>query len=311
MQQEKRGRQAHRLYRILPWICCFLLLAVSLPAPGRGEGEGSLPVMQVAFIPPLDPCQALDRFQPLLTVWGDQAGLRLRFRWMEDRHRLLAALEQRRIDLALVDGVTYLFGRRFSRLSQLGVVQARGSSRHALVLITREEAAIFRLTDLQQKRYGISDPLEVGHLWVESLLEQQGIDPARFFGQLLPTAGGTSSILDVLVGRIDATVVNRQTFLKASQEKTYRGKIRVIATSPPVSNCVLVARAEMDREVKSRLAQTLQNMGTTLQGAAALAAAGMDGFVHQPDEFFTTEQTLLPYFLRRVRSLGAITLPGY
>lgn len=276
-----------------------------------GKRDFTPPELQVAFTPPRDLYQTLDRFQPFLAVLGEQGGFRFRFQWRESRHRLLMDMWNRRIDLAFVDGVTYLFGTRFMQLSQLGTVRSKGRCQRLVVLIVRDDSPIFTLTDLRGKRYGISDPLEIGNLWIDALLEQQEVTQSQFFSQIVHTVSDASGILDVIIGRIDATVVDEQTLLRVNRQREYQGKIRIIATSPPLASCVLVSRPGIDPMTSARLGRALMEMEKTLQGAAVLAATGIEGFDHQPDEFFTTEQKLLKYFLRRMRALDEIAIPGY
>lgn len=302
------------LARIISVVWGLLLLGVVVfPAPGVGmeptHGKESAP-LRMAFTPPRDLYQALDRFQPFLAVLGDQVGLRLRFQWVESRHRLLLDMAQDHIDLAVVDGVTYLFGTHVLRWRQLGTVRSKGKCRRTVSLIVRNDSTISSLVDLAGQRYGISDPLEVGNLWMDMLLEQWEVDASHFFGRIVRTASGASGILDVIVGRIDVTVADHQTFLSMSQENAHQGKIKELAISPSFANCVLVVRPGIDAATRDRLVRSLMNLETTLQGAAVLAAAGIDGFDRQPDSFFATEQWLLTYFRNRVRRLDDTSFLG-
>ena len=83
-----------------------------------------------------------------------------------------------------------------------------GADRHRGAIVVREDSGIKSLADLKGKRFAYVDPHSgTGFVMANRLFGSQGIDPLRFFSDVVFTGNHSISIAGVLAGEYDAAAV--------------------------------------------------------------------------------------------------------
>jgi len=236
--------------------------------------------------------QALQHYQPLVHYLERTIGIPMDLMQVPEACDLLRQLDQGSVDLALVDGAFY-WKYRF-RLDVLGVQRIRGSLRRRAVLAVRSAAAIGPPAALDAKPIASVDGWDtLGTLWILSALGPRA--EARF----VRASSYVGALQDVILGSAEGAAVEEDVFQRFfSRYPRYRRSVRVVATSPPFSNLVLVVRRTLSAAARGEFQRVVRSMGGTLEGAAVLAAIGIGGFVPAEAGFFKGEEGLLSRLAR-------------
>jgi len=189
-------------------------------------------------------------------------------------------LDQGKVELAWLSGVSFLREQRRHRLAPLAAVSRRGKTTYHGVIVARAGSGIHSLADLKGKRFAYVDrDSGSGFLAPNRMFAAAGLDPLHDLAQVRFTYSHGESIRCVRAGEVDAAAVH---------EGAAEPGLEVIATSGPLEPDIVVAAGQAPPELRDRAARLFLEMTKTPEGKKTLEALHpfdpVDGFVAVPAE---------------------------
>ncbi len=158
-----------------------------------------------------------------------------------------------RVDLAFLGGYTYVLARQRSPIVPLVM---RDVDRHATSVFLKSQRHVgVKLDDFKGARFAFGANLSTsGHLMPRRLLQERGILAEKFFRDVRFSGGHQRTAHLVRDGEVELGVANSLMIRKMFQAGDLKeGDVTVIEESPPFTDCVWAARAELSAELRARI----------------------------------------------------------
>ena len=269
---------------------------------GSATGGGDAP-LKVGVIPFEDAGALQKAFAPFATYLGKKAGRPDGQVFVTPAYAgILQALQSDQIDVAYLNPLSYVLAvQQFQSSPEHLVPIAMPYFHHSLtykgIIFVRTDSGINSIKDLKGKGFAFADRTSTsGYLYPAGLMKEAGLDPEKDVQAV--NISGTSSVNAVYGGQaaggatyeggIDRAFTDPVTG-KADQAKVKQFKI--IATTDPIPNGMIVVRANLDAGEIAKLKQALADINTEPDGQAALKAipdGGWDKMVPADDSIFNS-----------------------
>jgi phosphonate transport system substrate-binding protein len=143
-------------------------------------------------------------------------------------------------------------------------------------IVYKADLNVKSLNDLRGKRFAFVTPASAsGYLFPAALLKKSGIDPDRFFSQVLFAGGHDRVILAVYTGSVDAgATFGDEVFSDARttvirQYPDVKDKVKVLMYTDPIPNDTVSFRRDLPDEIKDRATKALFRIAETAPGKEA------------------------------------------
>lgn len=274
----------------------LLALVLSGVAHAAGAaGPPSVPPPRAPFIlgvhPYLPAREVVERFTPLADYLRRELGRAVEVRVGRDYDEHIRAIAADGIDIAYLGPAAYVklvatYGRRplLARIEVDGKPELRG------VIVTAARSDVRTLADLKGRRFAYGDPdSTMSHRVPQYMLIMAGV-PERALAEHRFLGAHKNVVLAVMAGDFDAGAVKYEVY----EEFASRG-LRRLATSPPVSEHVFVARAKLPPAEIARLRHALLTLKDRPDGPAILHSIhkGMTALVPVSDADYDTLRAIL------------------
>ncbi|SEG86227.1 phosphate/phosphite/phosphonate ABC transporter substrate-binding protein [Marinobacterium lutimaris] len=277
---------SNRLLFLTSVLMLMLLAAGPLKAETRPQDSVSI---SLATYPFGDAASIHQAFSPLAQYLETRLGVRVNLIVTRDYAELARRLDEGTVDLAWIGSANYVSTFDSERRPQYIATYRERSKEsgevHAFyraVILALASSGYSGLADLQGKRFGFTDPDSTsGHVYPRMMLEQQQIDPERFFSDTYFLGTHRSVIEALLAGSIQAGAVSDGTYYTAMAE--HPGELQVLAWSDPIPLDAIVAAFDLSSETVDQVRQALLDIGTgdhpvnlAIQQNLAWPAAGFE-----------------------------------
>lgn len=265
------GKMINRVKRATsPWRKGFSLAAVlgltlvfggCLPEP-----EGRNPsVLKVGIMPASkNKAEFVNQFIPLLEFLSKEMGIPYELTVPESYGDMLTRYDKREFDLALLGGFTYLKANQTHDV--IPIAMRDTDYRVASYFIVKAGDQTKEISGFKGRRLGFGDRLSTsGHLIPRHFLQQQGIEPEKFFGSVRYSGSHDKTVAWVRDGDVDLGVVYAGVFKKMLKDGSLaKGEIRVLSSVPPFPSivwamCADVSSAFHDRVQSAFLSLSIAN----------------------------------------------------
>lgn len=236
------------------------LMTVAIFALASGCGSASAPPtpiseLRIGVLPDESPDLLARNYKPLLEHLSTVTGLECRLVIPESYETLVDQFHAREIDLALFGGATFVEAER--RSGAVPLVLREKDLNFTSFFIVRPENPAKSLADLQGSVFCFGSRMSTsGHFMPRQFLQEQGIDPDSFFGEVHYSAAHDETIYRVRDGLADAGAVNAAIF----ENMTFDGRIsyddiRVLEQTSPYADNVWAAQPSLSPTLRMRLRQ--------------------------------------------------------
>lgn len=214
----------------------------------------------------------------------------------EDMETLEAALEQGRVDLAVLISEEYLRLRDRVALEPVFVTARAQGPYHQVVLITRSDRALRGWADLRGRQLLISqDRSRTFHeAWLETRLLQEGLPPVgEFFAVVRGTRRPSQAILPVFFRQADACLTTLYAFqLTCELNPQLARELMVLDRSPEVLGGVIAFRLDYAGPDRERILARLARLHEDPQGKQILRLFGMERLLPFEAEYLASIEEL-------------------
>ncbi len=262
-------------------------LGVAGMAPQPAAGQTSL---VLAFVPSADSQRVLSTGSTLARMLEVATGYSIRAEVPTSYAATIEAMCAGRVDIAFLAPFAYVLGhQRCGADVRLVSVRANLPYYRSQILY-RADQNVKSLNDLRGKKFAFVDPASAsGYLFPAALLKKNGVDPDRFFGQVVFAGGHDRVVLAIYTGSVDAgatfgdEVFSDARTLVIRQYPDVKDKIKVLMYSDPIPNDTVSFRRDLSEDVKGKVAKALLRVAETAPGKETMTALyQIQGFADFP-----------------------------
>lgn len=270
-----------------PRLAVVLLVLSVIGATAR---TGNAEPLTLGVHPYLAPAEVTRRFAPLAEYLTKATGSTVSVKIAKSYQEHLDAVGQDQVDIGFMGPASYVeMIDRYGHKPLLGRLEISGKPSLYGVIAVRANGPIRNLQDLNGKRFAFGDQNStMGYVVPYYVLAQAGvtIDKLRSHAFL---NSHMNVVLGVLAGDFDAGAMKGEVF-----EKYQSRGLRVLATTPEISEHVFIARKSLPADLIVSLRQALLALKTHPQGKAAMHALNpeMTGVVPATDRDYDNLRTI-------------------
>lgn len=286
-----------------PRVALFGLLAALLalvPLVG-GCSHSSAPSAQplkVGIIPFEDVDKIQTAFKPLASYLGRKAGRSAGLVFVTPGYTgVLTALQSDQIDCAYLNPLSYTlavqqFAGTPEKLVPIGMPYFHHSLTYRGIIFVRADSGINSLKDLKGKSFAFADRTSTsGYLYPAGLMKEAGLDPDKDIKAV--NISGNAGVMAVMNGQAAGGATYQtgieQAFTDPVTKQVDAAKVaqfKIIATTDPIPNGMLVVRGNLDPATTDALRRALVSINTDADGKSALKVIPWDRIVPADDHLF-------------------------
>jgi phosphonate transport system substrate-binding protein len=280
----------------------------TLPQPAAGQTS-----LVLAFVPSVDATRVLATGNTLARMLEVATGYRIRAEVPTSYAATVEAMCAGRVDIAYLATVAYVLANQRCGVEPRLVAIRNDEWWYVSQILYRADLPIRTLADLRGRKFAFVDPVSAsGYIFPAALLRRQGIDPDRFFGEVLFAGGHDRVVLAIYTGRVDAgaTFGHRTNPVFEARDRVVRAypdvrdRVKVLAYTDDIPNDTVSFRRDLPDEVKEKATKALLRIAGTDPGKEAIFA------LYQHTAYADLETLRTTYKLHQLRSIDDLYAPA-
>lgn len=250
------------------------VLAVGLTTVSLQPAVGQTSLV-LAFVPSLDATQVLATGGTLARMLEVATGYRVRAEVPTSYAATIEAMCAGRVDVGFLATFAYVLGHQRCGIDARLVSVRQNRPFYVSQILYRADLNVKSLADLRGKRFAFVDPGSAsGYLFPAALLKTNGIDPDRFFSQVVFAGGHDKVVLAIYTGSVDAgaTFGDPDNPVFEARERVVRqypdvrDKVKVLMYTNPIPNDTVSFRRDLPDEVKEKVTKAMFRIAATAPG---------------------------------------------
>ncbi len=249
-----------------------LALGAAGSFPQRAAGQTSL---VLAFVPSLDAGRVLATGSTLAKMIEVATGYKTRAEVPTSYAATIEALCAGRVDIAFLATFAYVLAHQRCGAEVRLVSIRQNKPFYVSQILYRADLNTKTLDDLRGKKFAFVDPASAsGYLFPAALLKKNGIDPDRFFSQVLFAGGHDKVVLAIYTGSVDAGATfgdpdnpvfeARDRVIR--QYPDVRDKVKILMYTDPIPNDTVSFRRDLPEEVREKVTKAMFRIAQTAPG---------------------------------------------
>ncbi|MDR7483808.1 MAG: phosphate/phosphite/phosphonate ABC transporter substrate-binding protein [Armatimonadota bacterium] len=295
------------------WVAVAAVLAVALTVGGiaapPAAGQTSL---VLAFVPSLDATRVLATGNTLARMLEVATGYRIRAEVPTSYAATVEAMCAGRVDIAYLATVAYVLANQRCGVEPRLVAIRNDEWWYVSQILYRADLPVRTLADLRGKKFAFVDPVSTsGYIFPNALLRRHGIDPDRFFSEVVFAGGHDKVVLAIYTGRVDAgaTFGHRTNPVFEARDRVraaypdVREKVKVLMYTDDIPNDTVSFRRDLPEEVKDKTTKALLRIAATGPGKETIFA------LYQHTGYADLETLRTTYRMQRLGSIDDLYAP--
>jgi phosphonate transport system substrate-binding protein len=231
----------------------FLLTAFLYPFVATAAAT---PQLRISAIPDEAPTELIRKFKPLAAYLAKEIGMPVKFIPIINYVATVEALAAGKVDLVWYGGFTHVQARIRTKGNAVPLVMRHRDLKFKSKFITATNSGINNLKDLKGKMFAFGSVSSTsGHLMPRYFLKRAGIVPEKDFAKFSFSGSHDATAKWVEAGKVKAGAMNEAVWNKLVKSgKVNTKKVRVFYTTPGYVDYNWTARADLPREVLSKIA---------------------------------------------------------
>ena len=279
VHMNEEGTSVKHLRRFMMLIA---VLAVSVTTVAlRPAVSAEQTSLVLAFVPSADASRVLATGSTLARMLEVATGYRVRAEVPTSYAATIEAMCAGRVDVGFLATFAYVLGnQRCGTEARLVSIRANKPF-YVSQILYRADLNVRNLNDLRGKRFAFVDPASAsGYLFPAALLKKNGIDPDRFFSQVLFAGGHDKVVLAIYTGSVDAGATfgdpdNPVLEAREGAVRQYpdvRDKVKVLMYTEDIPNDTVSFRRDLPEEVKEKVTKAMFRIAATPPGRETIFA---------------------------------------
>lgn len=214
----------------------------------------------------------------------------------EDFEQVVEALRAKKLDVAMLPPTSYV--KTKERLPDLRLIASlsNGGPTYQGVIVTRVGSGLTTLESLRGKIMCWVTPSSTsGYLYPRALLRKHKLDPDLLFSRTILTGDHIAALRALRDRACDAAAVTTTAVINGSEVGISAGSLHWVATTDPIPLDAIVTRADLPRELFTKLEQAIlaAKPGSAIAADLNKSFSKTDGFAPIKDEDYNEVRKLL------------------
>ncbi len=207
------------------------------------------------------------------------------------------AIEAKEVDIAFICAGPYVEGKKKFDLELLAAPVIGGKTTYNSYIIANVNSAIGKFEDLKGKTFAFTDPQSnTGKLVPTYMIAKLGETPETFFNKFIYTGSHDASINAVANNIVDGAAID--SLIYDYLKKRRPGLIsstKIIEVSPPFGIPMVVARPDLNQDLKSKLRSFLLSADSDPQIKNVLANMEIEKFTIIDDSAYNSIREMINF----------------
>ncbi len=227
--------------------CRRIAVALVIASLGGAAMAQKTAVLRMSIVPGESPAEITRKFAPLGKYLERELDIRVEWVPMSDYDAVVDAVVQRRIDLAVLGGLTFVQANARSGGKIVPLVQRESDASFRSVFVTLAGSGITRLEDLKGRTFSFGPPSSTsGYLMPRVSLLAAKIDPDVDLQRVFHTAAHDATVAAVVSRKADAGALNFRVWERlVAGKKVDASAVKVFFTTPPYHDASWSVHADM------------------------------------------------------------------
>jgi phosphate/phosphite/phosphonate ABC transporter binding protein len=227
--------------------------------------------------------EARAEVEPLTVYLTTAIGRKVSVYIAKSEDDLRAQMELGAVDLGRFSPIAYVEAARGGKVRVIAQSVLNGSTTYPGIIIKRFDSHIESLADLEGKRLAFVDSKSLsGFLFPRAMLMDKGIDPGRFFKEIVFAGSHEKVISAVLLGTVHAGATDEGAVAAAKAKGLPTFDLEVVATTEPIPYDAIAVRVGLDDALVGQLQTALVGMASTPAGRSVMARSKRKLTGHRP-----------------------------
>ncbi len=274
MRSFRKSRRIGARRSVSRILVSVLAAAVTVSLPGWAAAQTSL---VLGFTPSSDAQRVLETGSTLARMLEVATGYRIRAEVPTSYAATIEAMCAGRVDVAFLHPFAYVLGKQRCGTDVRLVTVRFNVPFYKSQILYRADLPVKSLADLRGRKFAFVDPSSAsGYLFPAALLKRNGIDPDRYFSQVIFAGGHDKVVLGIYTGSVDAGATFGDEFGNDARDRVIRtypdvkDRVRVLMYTDPIPGDTVSLRRDLPEEVKVRTAKALLRIAQTAPGRETL-----------------------------------------
>lgn len=250
----------------------FALLAVFFLA-GCEEEAVDLKLIRVGVLPGESAERLRARYEPLVDYLSASTGLEHRLVIPENYGALLDLFSAGEIELAYFGGLTYL--RAQASDGAVPLVMRDVDANFTTYFVVRADAAAQDISELTGQKLAFGSNLSTsGHLMPRKFLNDMGLVPERFFGEILYSGSHDNTAYMVRDGMADLGAVSAEVIRAMFADgRLSASDLRVLWETPPYPDYVWASASRVNDDIRAQIREAFLSISSADEAHRGVLAA--------------------------------------
>ncbi len=251
---------------VISLLLVLQLLIAPLAGAGAGENAEVKPPFVLGVHPYLPPAELEKRFKPLLDYLSRQLDMPMELSISKDYESHIENIGNKLFDFAYLGPASYVkLTGKYGPYPLLARLEIKGKPFFKGYIVTREDSAIQKLSQLKGKNFAFGSPQStMSYMVPRFMLREAGVSldslsDYKFQGNHRNVA------LSVLVGEFDAGAVKEEVYFKFKDKG-----LRQVAASPSISEHVFLCGKGLASSHHEKIRDVMLSMSKTNEGRQIL-----------------------------------------
>ncbi|MHB8171760.1 MAG: phosphonate ABC transporter substrate-binding protein [Thermincolia bacterium] len=227
------------------------------------EKKPEITTLKMGLIPAEDSAKMIENYKPLMAYIGKQLNVEIEPFVATDYTGIVEAMRAKKIDLAWFGPFSYVMANELADAEAFVVeVRPKGGRTYKSLVVTHKDSGINTIEELKGKNYAFVDVGSTsGNLIPRSMYQKKGIEPEKYFKNVLYAGGHDAVALAIKNKKVDAGSMDDVTFNNMIEKGLLqKDELKVIWESDPIPGSPIAYRKDLPEDIKAKLKEVLLNV---------------------------------------------------
>ena len=265
-------------------IQVVLAVAVVSAAPSAHAQE-----LKFGFAPVLNEIDARPDIERFISYLSSTIARKVSLYVAKDERDLRVQMESGAVDVGSFSPLAYVEAARGGKIRAIAQSAINGSTTYPGIIIKRFDSHIESLADLEGKRLAFVDSKSVSSfVYPRAMLVDKGVDPDRFFKEMIFAGSHEKVISAVLLGTVHAGATDDAAVAAAKAKGLPTFDLEVVAKTEPIPYDAIAVRVGLDDVLVRQIHSALLGLASTPAGRDVILRSNrkLTGFKAADDSLF-------------------------
>lgn len=233
-----------------------------------------------------------ENFGTLTNYLTKTLGVKVKMQLAGDYTGIITGMEHKHIDFAYFGPKSYVEAAKRANAEAVAVeVDAEsGLPGYKGIIISKKGSGLKSLEDIKGKKWAFTSSQSTSGTLVPTVMfSKKGIDPQKYFSNVLYSGGHEASILSVKAGKVDAASTNNLDFNRGLGKHWKKEDFNILWTSDLIPGAPIAVRKDLPKSLKLAIKKAFLNY----KDPKGLEKLKNKGFIDGDDKVYNSVRELI------------------